>query len=361
MIGAPSVSAQIVDEHGQYVDTVFHDNVDRMAEDSLGLGKDSVVDGILINTDLQVEVVDGVVMRGDSCETDTIRQTELKTSFFVGYCYDKNRTLKENIWDWTSVILIGMIVLCIIVIGFMHISFKFIKEKNVAIQIILILLIAFIAIYSDSHWAYLVLVVLCLLGVFCYNTRLADSLKDFLKSYSGQIKQKETTDDDKKNKEESEVEELLEWVELKDEKGKQKINTQHEEQKKNLRQQNREVKELVFDFLKKRYPTIRRFITYDLGLLPRYTFDYYVDGGDDLLLIETKYNPTSVKNYNLDKLYEVADFFREFGKQRANVLLLVVTDSDDKKQELLQYFNRQMRFDSVLQVKVYNKFELEEI
>ena len=33
MIGAPSVSAQIVDEHGQYVDTVFHDNVDRTAED----------------------------------------------------------------------------------------------------------------------------------------------------------------------------------------------------------------------------------------------------------------------------------------------------------------------------------------
>lgn len=224
----------------------------------------------------------------------------------------------------------------------------------------MILLIAFIAIYSDSHWAYLVLVILCLLGVFCYNTRLADSLKDFLKSYSGQIKQKETTDDDKKNKEESEVKELLECVELKDEKEKQKINTQ-EEQKNSLLQQNRDVKDLVFNFLKKRYPTIRRFITYDLGLLPRYTFDYYVDDGDDLLLIETKYKPTSVKNYNLDKLYEVADFFREFGKQRANVLLLVVTDSDDKKQELLQYFNKQMRFDSVLQVKVYNKSELEEI
>ena len=33
MIGTPFVSAQIVDEQGQYVDTVFHDNVDRTAED----------------------------------------------------------------------------------------------------------------------------------------------------------------------------------------------------------------------------------------------------------------------------------------------------------------------------------------
>ena len=32
-IGTPMVSAQIVDEQGQYVDTTFHDNVDRAAED----------------------------------------------------------------------------------------------------------------------------------------------------------------------------------------------------------------------------------------------------------------------------------------------------------------------------------------
>ena len=33
LIGTPSISAQIVDEQGQYVDTTFHDNVDRTAED----------------------------------------------------------------------------------------------------------------------------------------------------------------------------------------------------------------------------------------------------------------------------------------------------------------------------------------
>ena len=33
MIGTHTLSAQIVDEQGQYVDTVFHDNVDRTAED----------------------------------------------------------------------------------------------------------------------------------------------------------------------------------------------------------------------------------------------------------------------------------------------------------------------------------------
>lgn len=33
MIGTSPISAQIVDEQGQYVDTVFHDNVDRTAED----------------------------------------------------------------------------------------------------------------------------------------------------------------------------------------------------------------------------------------------------------------------------------------------------------------------------------------
>ncbi len=31
LLGTPSISAQIVDEQGQYVDTTFHDNVDRMA------------------------------------------------------------------------------------------------------------------------------------------------------------------------------------------------------------------------------------------------------------------------------------------------------------------------------------------
>ena len=177
LIGSPHISAQIVGEQGQYVDTTFHDNVDRTAEDSLGLCKDSVVgDSILINIDSKDEEIE-VVERAYSCETDTIRQTELKTSFFVGYCYDKNRTLKENIWDWTSVILIGLIILCIIVISFKHLSFKLIKEKNVAIQIILISVIAFIAIYSDSQWVYLVLVVLCLLGVFKFNP---DLLKNFI-------------------------------------------------------------------------------------------------------------------------------------------------------------------------------------
>ena len=33
LIGSPPISAQIVDEQGQYVDTTFHDNVDRTAED----------------------------------------------------------------------------------------------------------------------------------------------------------------------------------------------------------------------------------------------------------------------------------------------------------------------------------------
>ena len=33
LIGTFSVSAQIVDAQGQYVDTVFNDNVDRTAED----------------------------------------------------------------------------------------------------------------------------------------------------------------------------------------------------------------------------------------------------------------------------------------------------------------------------------------
>ena len=33
MLGMKPVSAQIVDEQGQYIDTVFHDNVDRTAED----------------------------------------------------------------------------------------------------------------------------------------------------------------------------------------------------------------------------------------------------------------------------------------------------------------------------------------
>ena len=31
LIGTPPISAQIVDEQGQYVDTTFHDNVDRTA------------------------------------------------------------------------------------------------------------------------------------------------------------------------------------------------------------------------------------------------------------------------------------------------------------------------------------------
>ena len=33
LIGTPPISAQIVDEQGQYVDTTFHDNVNRTAED----------------------------------------------------------------------------------------------------------------------------------------------------------------------------------------------------------------------------------------------------------------------------------------------------------------------------------------
>ena len=356
VIGTPMASAQIVDEQGQYVNTTFHDNVDRMAEDSLGLGKDSVVDGILINTDLQAEVDDGVVMRGDSCETDTIRQTELKTSFFVGYCYDKNRTLKENIWDWTSVILIGLIILCIIVISFKHLSFKLIKEKNVAIQIILILVIAFVAVYSDSHWVYLAIVILCALGIFKLNPSLLEKFVEICKSIYGleTIKMIDTQIEEKVERELNEAKDgymLANCGDVRRETLKQDITV-----KKYI-----ELEQLALDILEKEYSNLQKYV--QIKAHPKYNFelDGLIEENNIIYAVDVKYIHSLFDMEHLpQRMSKIVDFVARVTGKPTKILLLIITPNEDTRKQVLDEFNNQPISDYTPILKVYIESELEE-
>ena len=356
LIGTPSISAQIVDEQGQYVDTTFHDNVDRTAEDSLGLCKDSVVDGILINTDLQAEVVDGVVMRGDSCGMDTIRNTESKTSFCVRYCYDKNRTLKENVWDWVSVILIEVIVLCIIVIGFMHISFKFVKEKNVALQIILILLIAFIAIYSDSHWAYLAIVILCALGIFKLKPSLLEKFIEICKSIYG-LETKKMTD--------TQIEEKVER-ELKDAKGGYILANCGDVRRETLKQDKSvkkyiELEQLALDTLEKEYSNLQKYVQIKVSSQYNFELDGLIEENNIIYAVDVKYILSLFELEHLpQRMSKIVDFVVRVTGKPTKILLLIITPNEGTKKQILEKFNNQPISDYTPILKVYIESELEE-
>ena len=356
LIGTPLASAQIVDEQGQYVDTTFHDNVDRTEEDFLVLGKDSIVDSILINIDSKDEVID-IVERGDSCEADTIGKIESKISFFTRYCYDKNRTLKENLWDWIAIGLMCLIVLWIIVVGCMHIKLCLLKDRHIAIQVLLILVIAFIAIYSDSRWVYLVLVALCVLGIFQCNNRLFASVKNVLKIWNGleptseaeiQQKLKNKVDENFRQNNPSSLQEAQlkqNYLQLKD-KDVEKY---------------RGIERLALDYLAMQYPNLQRNVTLKMGR-KRIELDGFIEGEDKNLIVEVKYCPSCIVNeFWINRLQGVLDFIKEKTKINTEILLFVVVTKDSLKNQVLEYFNNHPMSDYTPIVKVYIEKDLENL
>jgi hypothetical protein len=351
LIGSPSISAQIVDVQGQYVDTTFHDNVNRTAEDSLVLGKDSIVDSILTNIDSNDEVVDDIVERGDSCEADTIGQTESKTTFCVRYCYDKNRTLRENLWDWIAIGLVVLIVLGIIVVGCMHIKLNLWKEKEFAIQILFILVIVFVAIYSDSQWAYLALVVLCLLGIFKFNPNLLERFIKILKAVYGNL---ETT-----KMRSEQIEKKVEKDIKNDREGKliKLQNLQIEKVKK--------MECLALNLLEKQYPNLQRYVRIKSQGRDNLEVDGLIENAEVNFVVEVRYILNLSVIYRLEesvkRVQQIVNFVVEKTGKHTKILFLIIAADKDVKNHVLEYFNNQPMSDYTPIVKVYTEQELENL
>lgn len=361
LIGTTPISAQIVDEQGQYVDTTFHDNVNRTAEDSLGLCKDSVVvDSILTNIDSNDEAVDDIVERGDSCEADTIGQTESKTTFWVRYCYDKNRTLKENLWDWIAIGLMCLIVLGIIVVACMHIKLNLWKERNIAVQVLLIFVIVFIAIYSDSQWAYLALMVLCLLGIFKFNPNLLKRFINILKAVYGNYEVIEMGPLQIEKKVEAEFKEVKM-------KSGYMLDNCGDVRREVLKQDNGlkkyiELEQLALNMLEKQYPNLQKYV--QIKAHPKYNFelDGLIEEKNIVYAVDVKYIHDIFDMEHLSqRMSKIVYFVTTVIGKPTKMLLLLITSDKSMRNKILNELNDKSVSDYTPIVKVYTEQELENL
>lgn len=363
LIGTFSASAQFVDVQGKYVKIWSNSTVDSTRSLLLYNSSLNVSDTIM---NVQSRLVNDTLREvSNSCESKNIKRIENQKT--IGEFYDRLQMLCELLKNNMRLVLqmtLGLLMLiCFVVtiVGLMMTNEEKLKVRRK--QILLIVCIVFIATYSNSHWAYLALVILCALGILGFNNRLLTQLRYILKDIAGKSEREETTNEDIDSKEAKEEKELLQM---------DNENTSSEGTKKNdrilsssqqekLRKENREVKKIAIEYLKKHYPALQKSITYRTQLVGRFTFDCYVDDGENVLLIEIKYNPRPVIIHDLSRLYQSASLLNRYSRRKHQLLLFIVTNNVTNKQKLLKYYNEQLCDDNYIRVKVFTKNELKTI
>lgn len=245
--------------------------------------------------------------------------------------------------DILAISAIGLCVLafiCVVIVGLIIYSkndiWKIITEH--VMQILLIVIIAFIAIYSDSHWAYLALVVLCVLGIFKYNNKLFEKFKDILKNIYGHIDKEKLTGEEINNR-------IL-----------QKINRTNE----NL-DDAVELDSLVFNKLAKWYPDVQRYIKIKNASHAYYELDGLIEKLNINYVVEIKHYHQNLDRNNFQHIQPVIDYITDKTGKPTILLLFIVTSNLDEKQKVITHYNDDNYVISnfPLYVKVFTKNELE--
>ena len=361
--GTFSVSAQFVDNQGKYVNMWFDstmDSIRRLFLYDFGLNVSDTI------TNVQSHPMNDTLENvGNICQVQNVERIEEQKT--IGELYGRMQMLcqllKNNIRMGLQIIL-GLLMLICFVVTCVGLMTKKDKLKTQRKQILLIICIVSISLYSDSHWAYLALVMLCVLKLFNFNSKLQQQFSKLLKAYAGSPEKEEATEQDIEQKEAKDEQELLQMGEnesiSKSTKNDDKNNISSQKEK--LNDEKREVKRLAFHYLRRQYPSLQmRYITYKTGLFGRFTYDCFVEKEDSVLLIEIKYNPSPRFIYDVSPLYLSAELFNRQNKRKFMLLLFIVTNNIKNKQKLLEYYNEQSHEENYIQVKVFTKNELKNI
>lgn len=249
------------------------------------------------------------------------------------------------------------------------------------IQVILITTIIMIGVLSDSSWSHLVLIILCVIALEKYNPGLLTIFTKAAAALHGNpldltpSTQKEL---DQKRQAEALEEEYIEDTQntATDESVKEEQNSDNaevreetvERRKVNFKeilhsrvQEYSKVEQLALQYLEEEYPNLQKSVRLRINSHDRIDLDGLVQNIDSNIIVEIKFcRSVHPIKYNLNKLHEVAKYiFHRTGKI-TEVLLFVVTESDDLKQKLENLYRQPFQQTNLLQVRVHTLKELEQ-
>lgn len=230
---------------------------------------------------------------------------------------------------------------------------------DVLMQIILVSTIIAICIFSQSSWSYLALVVLCILSLDKYKHGLLGGFSKVAAALQGKdldltpLTSKEV--DDKSHTEVSESIEDSNTTNL-----STSATSQHPSQSINLQvQEYKDVENLALQYLEKQYPNLQKLLRLRLSAMDRVELDGLVQNEENNIVIEIKYcRHAYIYKQQLRKLNHIVEYIALRTRKKTELLLFIVTDNVDTKQQLIDLYNRQLPDGIALQVRVYTKDEL---
>lgn len=222
---------------------------------------------------------------------------------------------------------------------------------NWGMRAFLLLMIIEICVFSNSSWAYLALVALCVLLLDKYIPGL---LTDFSKAAAAiqgkplDLRQASPAEISKKRKAEA-VENSPEIAPARSFRDKPSLNETINLQLTDAHLVNQQVadytavEQLALKYLKeRRYPNLQGLVKVRMNSNERVVLDGLVQQENKNVIIEIKYcrNENAIRRYQLQGLYKAAEFISRRTAKPTEVLLFIVTDNEEIKARLEQIYSQ---------------------
>ena len=239
---------------------------------------------------------------------------------------------------------------------------------NWGMRALLILMIIEICVFSNSSWAYLALVALCVLLLDKYIPGLLTDFSKAAAAIQGKpLDLPQASPREISQKREAEAVESSQSLEP-----TRPINAIHPPkpamhlQRSDVQLVHQQVadytavEQLSLEYLKnKRYPNLQGLVKVRLNTRERVILDGLVQQENKNVIIEIKYcrNANAVRKYQLQELYKAAEFISRETAKPTEVLLFIVADNEEIKIQLEQVYS-QIPGGTNLTIEIHTKEEI---
>ena len=273
--------------------------------------------------------------------------------------------------DIVFIVVFLLIVLVLLYLAFALVFFHFRnthpqKEAylNLGMRAFLILMIIEICVFSNSSWAYLALVALCILLLDKYIPGLLTNFSKAAAAIQGKLSITYPTQQEMSNKRKSEaIEDSVNADQQAHTRSMGVIGRNISPQEIHLI--NRQVAEytaveqLAINHLQQEYPNFQGPIKLRMDANQRVVLDGLIQNEDKNIIVEIKYcQNDNLNTRKLKPLFEVADYITKKTGISTMLLLFIVVDQEPLKHKLETKYHEQL-FDGMnLQVQVYTREEI---
>ena len=324
--------------------------------------------GYTLSSDTVV-VIDTVVAIDTACQAsalDSIVQTEDTSIILKNGVTPVNQTLGDEkicwitkwflYWDQNKESIIFFLIFVSFLIALITLKIcKYIAKKNntyeeictTIIKIILCLFLSLICVFSNSSWAYLVLIALTLLLFDKYIP--LNRLSEIVSLLQGQPKISPQTAEEKKERAEKEI---IQDSKI-DQNTQQSASNRKVQDKKDKAQRKMSIDDRVqkyikieqesLNFLEKKYPKLQRNVRIRGSKLQKFELDGLVIGNNGNRIIEIKYCISSnlqVLYHSLYNLKGACEYLSISTRKSTEILLFIVTKNKEVKNIIERDFNK---------------------